>query len=60
MPTYKYRFDDDGTEVEVTQSIYDEVYRELRHPESLDLLPVKRVPQVAGATFKGDGWARKS
>lgn len=58
MPTYLYRFED-GTEVEREHSIFDEAYTELHHPESKELLPVKRIPQLAGAKFEGEGWARK-
>ena len=58
MARYVYRFDD-GTEVEREHSMFDEAYTELHHPGSKALLPVKRIPQLAGAKFEGDGWARK-
>lgn len=59
MARYVYRFED-GTEVERTHSMLDEAYTELHHPVTFELLPVKRVPQAAGAKFEGEGWARKS
>jgi predicted nucleic acid-binding Zn ribbon protein len=59
MTRYVYRFED-GTEVEVSHSMFDDARTELVHPDSFELLPVKRVPQATGATFQGEGWARKS
>jgi predicted nucleic acid-binding Zn ribbon protein len=58
VPTYLYRFED-GETIEVTQSIHDDPHTQLPHPKYAGAMqPVKRIPQVPGATFKGDGWAR--
>ena len=58
MPTYLYRFED-GTEVEVVQSIHDDPLVHYTHPDLLHAMPVNRVPQRPVANFKGSGWARK-
>ena len=58
MPKYLYKFED-GRIVEEEQSIRDEPYTSLYHPEKNVLMSVKRVPQRPGASFKGGGWARK-
>lgn len=58
MPKYLYRFED-GETIEVEQSIHDDAHELLPHPKFAGAAqPVKRVPQIVGATFKGDGWAR--
>ena len=56
MPTYVYKFIGTGETVEVRQSFQDESLRELEHPESGELLPVKKVFQPVGITFKGSGF----
>lgn len=52
MPVYVYRTES-GDEFEVEQSIHDDALQEV------DGKAVKRIPQVAIATYKGNGWARK-
>ncbi len=56
MPTYVYKFIGTGETVEVRQSFHEESLRELEHPESGELLPVKKVFQPVGITFKGTGF----
>ena len=56
MPTYVYKFIGTGETVEVRQSVHEESLRELEHPESGQLLPVKKVFQPVGITFKGTGF----
>ena len=56
MPTYVYKFIGTGETVEVRQSFHEESLRELAHPESGELLPVKKVFQPVGITFKGTGF----
>ena len=55
MPTYVYRFVDTGETIEVQQSFTDDSLTEYPHPASGDMLPVKKVFQPVGVTFKGSG-----
>lgn len=58
MPSYTYRFED-GTTIEVQQSITEDAHELLPNPNMGDAMqPVKRVPQLPVAKFKGQGWAR--
>ena len=56
MPTYVYKFVDTGETIEVQQAFTDDSLTEYTHPESGDLLPVKKVFQPVGVTFKGSGF----
>ena len=55
MPTYVYRFED-GTEVEMAQSIHEDAHEVLPHPVTRAVGPVKRVYGRVGVAFKGDGF----
>ena len=59
MPTYVYKFLD-GTVVEEEQSINDEPYTFLYHPELNVPQEVKRVPSLTSIILKGDGFARNN
>lgn len=56
MPTYVYRFVDSGETVEVHQGFHDDTLTEIAHPESGEVLPVKKVFTPVGVTFKGSGF----
>ena len=56
MPTYVYKFTDTGETIEVQQSFNDETLTEFTHPDSGDLMAVKKVFQPVGVTFKGSGF----
>ncbi|NND76163.1 MAG: FmdB family transcriptional regulator [Ilumatobacter sp.] len=56
MPTYVYKFVDSGETIEVQQAFTDESLTEYVHPQSGELLPVKKVFQPVGVTFKGSGF----
>jgi predicted nucleic acid-binding Zn ribbon protein len=56
MPTYVYRFVDTGETIEIQQSFHDDTLTEAVHPQSGERLPVKKVFQPVGVTFKGDGF----
>jgi len=56
MPTYVYKFVDTGETIEVQQAFTDDALTEARHPESGDLMPVKKVFLPVGVTFKGSGF----
>jgi len=56
MPTYVYKFVDTGETIEIQQSFRDDTLTEAVHPESGKTLPVKKVFQPVGVTFKGDGF----
>jgi predicted nucleic acid-binding Zn ribbon protein len=56
MPTYVYKFVDTGETIEVQQEFTDDALTEARHPDSGDLLPVKKVFTPVGVTFKGSGF----
>lgn len=56
MPTYVYKFVDTGETIEVQQGFHDENLTEIAHPDSGELLPVKKVFTPVGVTFKGSGF----
>ncbi len=56
MPTYVYKFTETGETIEVQQAFTDETLTEYPHPESGDVLAVKKVFQPVGVTFKGSGF----
>ncbi|MGA9277272.1 FmdB family zinc ribbon protein [Ilumatobacter sp.] len=56
MPTYVYKFVESGETIEVQQAFTDDTLTEYTHPDSGDLLPVKKVFQPVGVTFKGSGF----
>jgi len=56
MPTYVYKFIDTGEMIEVQQSFNDDTLTEAVHPDSGEPMPVKKVFQPVGVTFKGDGF----
>jgi len=56
MPTYVYKFVKTGETIEVQQSFQDDSLTEIAHPDSGDVLAVKKVFQPVGVTFKGSGF----
>ena len=56
MPTYVYKFTDTGETIEVQQAFTDDTLTEYPHPETGDVLAVKKVFQPVGVTFKGSGF----
>ncbi|MEM8748020.1 MAG: FmdB family transcriptional regulator [Actinomycetota bacterium] len=56
MPTYVYKFVETGETIEVQQSFTDDSLTEYAHPESGEVLAVKKVFQPVGVTFKGSGF----
>lgn len=56
MPTYVYKFVETGETIEVQQAFTDDTLTEYTHPDSGDVLPVKKVFQPVGVTFKGSGF----
>jgi predicted nucleic acid-binding Zn ribbon protein len=56
MPTYVYKFVDTGETIEVQQGFHDENLTVIAHPDSGELLPVKKVFTPVGVTFKGSGF----
>ncbi|HSP29733.1 MAG TPA: FmdB family transcriptional regulator [Ilumatobacteraceae bacterium] len=56
MPTYVYKFVDSGETIEVQQGFHDENLTEIAHPDSGEVLPVKKVFTPVGVTFKGSGF----
>jgi predicted nucleic acid-binding Zn ribbon protein len=56
MPTYVYKFVDTGETIEVQQGFHDENLTAIAHPDSGELLPVKKVFTPVGVTFKGSGF----
>jgi predicted nucleic acid-binding Zn ribbon protein len=56
MPTYVYKFVDTGETIEVQQSFSDDTLTEAAHPETGEMMPVKKVFQPVGVTFKGSGF----
>ncbi|MEL0194296.1 MAG: hypothetical protein VW962_04340 [Acidimicrobiaceae bacterium] len=55
MPTYVYKFVDTGETIEVQQSFSDDALTEYAHPDSGEVLAVKKVFQPVGVTLKGRG-----
>ena len=56
MPTYVYKFVDTGETIEVQQGFHDENLTEVAHPDSGEMMPVKKVFTPVGVTFKGSGF----
>jgi len=56
MPTYVYKFVDTGETIEVQQSFTDDTLTEAAHPATGEMMPVKKVFQPVGVTFKGSGF----
>ena len=56
MPTYVYRFVDTGETIEVQQSFDDPTLTETTHPRTGATMPVKKVFQPVGVTFRGTGF----
>ncbi len=56
MPTYVYKFVDTGETIEVHQAFTDSSLTEFAHPDTGDVLPVKKVFTPVGVTFKGSGF----
>ncbi len=56
MPTYVYKFVETGETIEIQQSFKDDTLTEIAHPDSGDMLEVKKVFQPVGVTFKGSGF----
>ncbi len=56
MPTYVYKFVKSGETIEVQQAFTDDSLTEYTHPKSGKVLPVKKVFQPVGVTFKGSGF----
>jgi predicted nucleic acid-binding Zn ribbon protein len=56
MPTYVYKFVDTGETIEVQQGFHDDNLTEIAHPDSGEVLPVKKVFTPVGVTFKGSGF----
>ena len=56
MPTYVYKFVDTGETIEIQQSFTDDTLTEATHPDTGEVLPVKKVFQPVGVTFKGSGF----
>jgi len=56
VPTYVYRFVDTGETIEVQQSFDDPTLTETTHPRTGATMPVKKVFQPVGVTFRGTGF----
>ena len=56
MPTYVYKFVETGETIEVQQGFHDATLTEIAHPDSGEVLPVKKVFTPVGVTFKGSGF----
>ena len=56
MPTYVYKFVDTGETIEVQQGFHDDNLTEIAHPDTGEILPVKKVFTPVGVTFKGSGF----
>ena len=56
MPTYVYKFVETDETIEIQQSFDDDTLTEAVHPESGKTMPVKKVFQPVGVTFKGQGF----
>ena len=56
MPTYVYKFVDSGETIEVQQGFHDDNLTEIAHPDTGEVLPVKKVFTPVGVTFKGSGF----
>jgi predicted nucleic acid-binding Zn ribbon protein len=56
MPTYVYKFVETGETIEVQQGFHDDNLTEIAHPDSGEVLAVKKVFTPVGVTFKGSGF----
>ena len=56
MPTYVYKFVETGETIEVQQAFTDDALTEAVHPATGATMPVKKVFQPVGVTFKGGGF----
>ena len=56
MPTYVYKFVETGETIEVQQAFTDDTLTEYAHPDSGEMMSVKKVFQPVGVTFKGSGF----
>ena len=56
MPTYVYKFIETGETIEVQQSFSDASLTEAEHPETGDVMAVRKVFTPVGVTFKGGGF----
>jgi predicted nucleic acid-binding Zn ribbon protein len=56
VPTYVYKFVDTGETIEVQQSFHEATLTETTHPVTGVAMPVKKVFQPVGVTFKGSGF----
>ena len=56
MPTYVYKFVDTGETIEVQQGFHDDNLTEIAHPDTGEILPVRKVFTPVGVTFKGSGF----
>lgn len=56
MPTYVYKFVDTGETIEVQQGFHDDTLTEVAHPDSGEMMAVKKVFTPVGITFKGSGF----
>jgi predicted nucleic acid-binding Zn ribbon protein len=56
MPTYVYKFVETGETIEVQQAFSDDALTEYAHPESGEVMAVKKVFLPVGITFKGTGF----
>lgn len=56
MPTYVYKFVETDETIEIQQSFDEDSLTEAVHPESGKTMPVKKVFQPVGVTFKGQGF----
>jgi len=56
VPTYVYKFVETGETIEVQQSLDDPTLTETTHPVTGASMPVKKVFQPVGVTFRGTGF----
>ena len=56
MPTYVYKFIDTGETIEVQQAFSDDSLTEAEHPQTGEMMAVRKVFTPVGVTFKGGGF----
>lgn len=56
MPTYVYKFVETGETIEVQQAFSDDALTEAVHPNTGELMAVKKIFTPVGVTFKGGGF----
>ncbi len=56
MPTYVYKFIETGETFEVQQAFSDASLTEAEHPETGQVMAVRKVFTPVGVTFKGGGF----